>query len=194
MLIRVFQVAILTAFVLLTFQTRAQVRAAEAAQRDTPRLNILLFTADDLNCDSLGCYGSEVPDISPNLDRFAAQSMRFTRAHVTVAICQPSRGVLATGRYPHRSGVMGFMHTQRDIPTVMQTLRDAGYLTGVLGKVKHSTPHADFQWDFTHDQQEEEFWIGWLLIKIIGAKSNRFYGVSPVVVPCHHDDFSFGGQ
>ena len=118
------------------------------------KMNILFIAADDLNCDSLGCYGSKVPDISPNLDRFAAQSMRFTRAHVTVAICQPSRGVLATGRYPHRSGVMGFMHTQRDIPTVMQTFCDAGYLTGVLGKVKHSTPHANYQWDFTHDQRE----------------------------------------
>ena len=47
------------------------------------RLNVMLFTADDLNCDSLGCYGSKVPDISPNLDRFATQSMRFSRAHVT---------------------------------------------------------------------------------------------------------------
>ena len=91
-----------------------------AAGIEKPKpLNILLFTADDLNCDSLGCYGSLVPDISPNLDRFAAQSLRFERAHVTVAICQPSRGVLGTGRYPQRSGVMGFMHTERDIPTVM---------------------------------------------------------------------------
>jgi N-sulfoglucosamine sulfohydrolase len=49
---------------------------------------------------------------------------------------------------------MGFMHTDRDIATVMQTLRDAGYLTGILGKIKHSTPHADYQWDFAHDQKE----------------------------------------
>ena len=154
MLIRVFKAIVLTVCVLLTFQTRAPTRAAESARRDPPRLNVLLFTADDLNCDSLACYGSEVPDISPNLDRFAAQSMRFTRAHVNVAICQPSRGVLATGRYPHRSGVMGFMHTQREIATIMQTFRDADYLTGVLGKVKHSTPHAGYQWDVTHDRPE----------------------------------------
>ena len=115
---------------------------------------MLLFTADDLNCDSLGCYGSQVPEITPNLDRFATEAVRFTRGHVTVAICQPSRGVLATGRYPHRSGIMGFMHTERDVPTVMQTFRDHGYLTGVLGKVKHSTPHADYEWDFVHDQGE----------------------------------------
>ena len=124
-------------------------RAAESKP-----LNVMLFTADDLNCDSLGCYGSPVPDISPNLDKFAAQSMRFDRAHVTVAICQPSRGVLATGLYPHHSGVMGFMHTEKKIPTVMQTFRDAGYLTGVLGKVGHSTPHGSYTWDFVHDQGE----------------------------------------
>jgi len=40
------------------------------------------------------------------------------------------------------------------VMTVMQTLRDAGYLTGILGKVGHSTPHADYKWDFVHDQKE----------------------------------------
>ena len=82
--------------------------AGHAVERRAP--NILLFTADDLNCDSLGCYGRKVPDITPNLDRFAAAGIRFERAHVNVAICQPSRGVLATGRYSHRSGITGFYH------------------------------------------------------------------------------------
>jgi len=119
-----------------------------------PDLNILFFTADDLHCNSLGCYGGKVDGLTPNLDAFAAEGMRFENAHVNVAICQPSRGVLATGRYGHNSGIMGFMHTERRIPTVMQTLRDAGYLTGILGKVGHSTPHADYKWDFVHDQKE----------------------------------------
>ena len=126
--------------------------AAPAAERQS--LNVLLFTADDLNCDSLGCYGCKVPGITPNLDRFAAESMRFECAHVNVAICQPSRGVLSTGRYSHRSGITGFYHTNRDIPTIMETLRSAGYLTGILGKVEHSTPKASFKWDFSHDQKE----------------------------------------
>jgi N-sulfoglucosamine sulfohydrolase len=117
-------------------------------------LNILLFTADDLHRDSVGCFGGKVPGLTPNLDCFASQGMRFEYAHVTVAICQPSRGVLATGRYGHNSGILGFMHTDRDIPTIMETLREAGYLTGVLGKVNHSTPKADYKWDFVHDQKE----------------------------------------
>ncbi len=118
------------------------------------KVNILFFTADDLNCDSVGCFGGKVPALTPNLDAFAAEGLRFEYAHVTVAICQPSRGVLATGLYGHNSGIMGFMHTDRDIPTVMQTLRDAGYLTAVLGKVRHSTPHTTYKWDFVHDQNE----------------------------------------
>lgn len=118
------------------------------------KLNILLFTADDLHCDSVGCFGGRIPGLTLNLDAFAAEGMRFENAHVNVAICQPSRGVLATALYGHNSGIMGFMHTERDVPTIMQTLTNAGYLTGVLGKVGHSTPHADYKWDFVHDQKE----------------------------------------
>jgi len=125
-----------------------------AAASKRQKLNILFFTADDLNCDTVGCFGGKVPGLTANLDSFASQGIRFENAHVTVAICQPSRGVLATGLYGHNSGILGFMHTDRDIPTIMQTLRDAGYLTGVLGKVNHSTPKADYKWDFVHDQNE----------------------------------------
>jgi len=129
-------------------------RCGRAGGESNERLNVLLFTADDLNCDSVGCFGGKVPGLTPNVDAFAAQGMRFEYAHVNVAICQPSRGVLATGLYGHNSGIMGFMHTDRKIPTVMQSFRDAGYLTAVLGKVNHSTPHADYKWDFVHDQGE----------------------------------------
>jgi N-sulfoglucosamine sulfohydrolase len=126
----------------------------EAGDPAKLNLNVLLFTADDLNCDSVGCFDGKVPGLTPNIDHFASQGMRFERAHVTVAICQPSRGVLATGRYGHNSGIMGFMHTDRDIPTVMRSLGEVGYLTGVLGKVGHSTPHASYKWDFVRDQNE----------------------------------------
>jgi len=129
-------------------------------------LNILLFTADDMHCQSLESFGGKVAGLTPNLDRFAAEGMRFERAHVNVAICQPSRGVLATGRYGHNSGILGFMHTRRDIPTIMETLREAGYRTGILGKVDHSTPKADYRWDFVHDFAE----LG------NGRSPQRYYG------------------
>ncbi|NLE38484.1 MAG: sulfatase [Pirellulaceae bacterium] len=130
------------------------VTATVVGDQGNQPLNVLLLTADDLHCESLGSFGGKIAELTPNLDRLASEGMRFVRAHVNVAICQPSRGVLATGRYGHNSGIMGFMHTDRDIPTVMETLREHGYLTGILGKVDHSTPKVGYRWDFVRDGNE----------------------------------------
>ncbi len=121
-----------------------------------PELNVLLFTADDLDGYSLGCYGSKVQDISPNIDQFAAEGIRFEHAYVNAAICVPSRAILATGLYGHNSGVMGFekMKEGNKTPLIMEILRDHNYRVGVLGKVSHSTPKLDFKWDFEANQAE----------------------------------------
>jgi len=112
------------------------------------RLNVLLITADDMNCDSVGAFGCRVKDTTPNIDRLAAQGMRFEHAHVTIAVCQPCRSVWLTGRYPHRSGGEGFHKLQKPgVPLLPDLLRKAGYLVGLLGKEPHCTPYADFQWD-----------------------------------------------
>ncbi len=116
--------------------------------------NILLITADDMNCDSVGVYGCDVDGTTPNIDRLASEGVRFTNAHVTIAVCQPCRGVLATGRYPHRSGIVGFDHIDSDIPTVMEIFQDAGFATGILGKVGHSTPKTSFEWDMAYDMAD----------------------------------------
>jgi len=117
-------------------------------------LNVLLFTADDLEWSSLGCWGCKMPDVSPNIDNFAKQSHMFRNSHVTIAVSQPSRGALATGMYPHTSGVEGFYHSPGYVPTVMSELRKHGYLVGILGKCEHSTPDGDFVWDMMHDMGE----------------------------------------
>jgi N-sulfoglucosamine sulfohydrolase len=118
------------------------------------RVNVLLITADDLNYDSLGVTGSKVPAISPNIDRLASEGMRFEHAHVTAAVCQPSRSVLMTGRYPHRNGAMGFEPIRPDVPTLQESLRAAGYLNGIMAKVGHLAPREKFCWD-TVVQAEE---------------------------------------
>jgi len=119
---------------------------------DKPRLNVLLITADDMNCDSVGVYGSKTPDITPNIDRLAGEGMRFARAHVTIAVCQPCRSVLMTGRYPHRSGGEGFHRIRKtDVPTLWELLAKAGYRCGVLGKAGHSTPKATIKQDMYLD-------------------------------------------
>lgn len=120
------------------------------------QLNILLFTADDLDRNSLGCYGAKVPDISPHIDRFASQSLNFEKGFVNSAICAPSRGILASGLYPHNSGVNGFkkMSAENSHQLLMEVLRDHGYSLGILGKVGHSTPKEGFEWDYAYDQAD----------------------------------------
>ncbi len=119
------------------------------------KTNILLITADDLNWDSVGVFGCRTPDCTPNIDALAGAGMRFEYAHVTVAVCQPSRGAMMTGRYPHCSGQEGFFHIDgKPVPLLPEELRKAGYLNGILGKIGHSTPKQAFQWDFHEDMPE----------------------------------------
>ena len=118
------------------------------------RPNFLHITVDDMGCDSVGCYGNPAPGVTPNIDRLASEGMRFARAHVTIAACQPSRQVWMTGRYPHRNGALGFEPIASDVPTLQERFRAAGYLNGIAGKVKHLEPTEKFCWDFKIDGDE----------------------------------------
>ena len=122
-------------------------KTASTSTNKLSRPNILLITADDMNWDAPGVYGCKIPDITPNIDKLAAEGIRFEQAHVTIAVCQPSRSVLMTGRYPQRNGAMGFEPIFEDVPTLQEQLRAAGYLNGILGKVKHLAPASKFPWD-----------------------------------------------
>jgi N-sulfoglucosamine sulfohydrolase len=127
---------------------------AFAASGNSKPLNVLLFTADDLHCESVGCFGGKPEGMTPNLDRFAEGGLRFFRAHVNAAICVPSRAILATGLYGHNSGAMGFMPARNDVPTVIELFKNAGYMAGVLGKVDHSTPNRRRKWDYSFDRKD----------------------------------------
>jgi N-sulfoglucosamine sulfohydrolase len=107
-----------------------------AAAADRP--NILLITADDMNWDSLGCFGNELLGVSPNLDKLAAQGVRFEHAYVTIAICQPCRASIMTGRYPHTSGALGFDKINAGVPTMPEKLKEAGYYSACIGKAVHT--------------------------------------------------------
>ena len=88
--------------------------------------NLLLLTADDMNYDSPGCYGCRIPDITPNIDRLAAEGMKFEQAHVNISVCQPCRQSLLTGRYAVRHGGEGFHPIRDDVPTLVEELKKFG--------------------------------------------------------------------
>ncbi len=117
-------------------------------------LNVLLITADDLGYEAMDFLDGKVPGVTPNLSKLAAEGLSFQHGFVNNAICCPSRSIIATGRYGHNSGLFGFNKLSKPIPTVFGTFQKAGYLTGVLGKVSHSTPDAAFKWDYVHDYAE----------------------------------------
>lgn len=120
---------------------------AFAQRKTTERPNVLLITVDDMNWNSPGAFGGKVPGITPNIDRLASQGMRFEFGHVTVAVCQPSRSCLMTGRYPHRNGAEGFGSIRNDVPTLQERLHEAGYLLGIFAKTAHLAPREKFHWD-----------------------------------------------
>lgn len=120
--------------------------ALPAVARSADRPNVLLITLDDMNWDSVGVFGCPIPGISPNIDRLASEGLRFEHAHVTVAICQPTRAVWMTGRYPHNSGALGFDRIKPGVPTLVEALRDAGFHTGLFAKHGHVVPSRAAAW------------------------------------------------
>jgi N-sulfoglucosamine sulfohydrolase len=130
-------------------------------QEPSQPVNFLLITADDLEWSSVGVYGSQVENITPHIDKLASEGLRFTNAHVNIAVCQPSRQSLMTGRYPHNNGAPGFQPIADDVPLLQERLKSAGYLNGSIGKTRHLQPTERFGWDLGADADNpgEGIWM-----------------------------------
>ncbi|NLR91721.1 sulfatase family protein [Flammeovirga agarivorans] len=129
----------------LSFLTVTNVQAGK-----DPRPNILLITVDDMNWNSVGVYGQELDNITPNIDKLAAEGKRFQYAYVQSPNCSPSRGVIQTGKYPHSSGMRGFYYVDYKDMTLQSVLSDHGYFTAVLNKATDTSlsPKMENAWDF----------------------------------------------
>jgi arylsulfatase len=113
-----------------------------AALQAAPRPNIVLILADDMGFSDAHCMGGEID--TPNLDRVAAEGVRFTQFYNTARCC-PTRASLLTGLYPHQAG-MGWMtgrtteypgysgELSHDAVTIAEVLHGAGYATYMAGK------------------------------------------------------------
>ncbi len=123
---------------------------AVSAADDEQRLNILLITSDDLGLQ-LSCYGDKVIQ-TPNLDRLAGGGVQFDVAYIAQASCSPSRSAMFTGLYPHTNGQYGLanrgfqMHARYHKATLPAFLKNAGYRTGIIGKL-HVAPEKVFPFD-----------------------------------------------
>ena len=122
-----------------------------AAEADSARPNIVYILADDLGWTDTGTYGSKYYE-TPNIDRLAAQGLKFTRYH-NCQNCQPTRAALMTGQYAARTGIYTVGGIDRfnwqsrplrpvdnaeNLPlekvTIAQQLQAGGYATGMFGK------------------------------------------------------------
>jgi len=139
-------------------------------------LNVLLITADDLNYNSVGVYGNTIPNITPNIDRLAAQGMMFNHGYVNIAVCQPSRQSIMTGRYPHRNGAPGFDPIDRDVPTLQEELNKVGYLNAIIGKERHLKPMDKFYWDFVVREEDVASGLG------IGRAPDLYYQYTSEII------------
>src|SRR5882672_8687953 len=104
--------------------------------------NVVVILWDDIGFSQCGCYGS--PIATPNVDRLAAQGVRYNNFHVA-PVCSPSRAALLTGRNPHSVGVSCIAEyanaqpnstggIRLDAGTMAEYLRAGGYSTFAVGK------------------------------------------------------------
>lgn len=162
-------------------------------ENDDDRPNIVLIMSDDMGYSDIGCYGGEIH--TPNLDRLAANGLRFAQFYNTARCC-PTRASLMTGLYPHQTGIghmtntpTNFTQHDLDVPpyrgflnrncvTIAEVLKEAGYATLMAGK-----------WHLGISTQDK-----WPL----GRGFDKFYGIIPGACnffkPTHPRGITFGAD
>jgi arylsulfatase A-like enzyme len=142
---------------LVGFGIAAALPAAANAVPDQPgtRPNVIFILLDDFGYSDLGCYGSKFYE-SPNIDRFAAENVRFTNAYAACPVSSPTRASILTGKYPVNTGITDWIPGRQatnsgsaadklialpfnlnlglDEITIAEMLKNNGYKTMISGK------------------------------------------------------------
>lgn len=125
--------------------------ATVSGAMDKPQPNIVFILIDDMGWADGGCFGSKFYQ-TPNLDRLAAEGMRFTQAYASCAVCSPTRAAIQTGKSPARLHITDWIAGEREpknskflVPdwqqhlpleeiTIAEVLKQRGYATAHIGK------------------------------------------------------------
>ncbi len=123
----------------------------QCRQKEEKPMNVVFFLVDDLGWRDVGCYGSSFYE-TPNIDRFASESVRFTSAYGACHVCSPSRASIMSGKYPASINLTDWLPGRLDFPfqklknvpvnqhlpydgtTIPKVLQENGYKTAIFGK------------------------------------------------------------
>ena len=142
--------------------------------------NILIILADDLGPGDLSCAGSTKIK-TPNIDRLAADGVRFTQGYAPSATCTPSRFSLLTGEYAWRQSAKKNTILDGDAPlciepgrlTLPGMLHQAGYQTGIVGKWHLGLGDGQTKVDFNREVKPGPLEVGFDYCHIIPATVDR---------------------
>jgi N-acetylglucosamine-6-sulfatase len=147
------------------------------------RPNVLYILCDDIRPYAIGCYGSPTVK-TPQIDRLAAEGVRFANMFCTTSLCSPSRASFLTGLYAHHHGVVNnFTELDPKLPAWPARLHENGYATAYIGKwhmgEDNDEPRPGFDWFVTHKGQGKYFDTAW---NINGAGSKVIPGYYTTIV------------
>ncbi len=121
--------------------------------------NVLFIITDAMRADHMSCAGNPTVK-TPNIDKLAAEGVRFTNHFCNNPICMPNRATLLTGVYPNVHGVRSNgMVLSKDVPTITQTLVKRGWHTAAIGKIHHQYWIGAFK----HKYRSAESFTDWSL-------------------------------